>query len=129
MGKHHIMPIYEYQAADSKEACATCRTPFEVFQRMDEELLARCPDCGNAVRKIISWCHSAVTDTSPEHQRVEQKIKEYESSGMWSHAAELADKHSEKVKDEGLKMRALDDYRKAGYDADSLAKHANTKQD
>ena len=123
------MPIYEYQATDYKEVCATCRTPFEVFQRMDEELLARCPDCGNAVRKIISWCHSAVTDTSPGHQRVEQKIKEYESSGMWSHAAELADKHSEKVKDKGLKMRALDDYKKAGYDADSLAKHANTKQD
>jgi len=26
-------------------------------------------------------------------------------------------------------MRALDDYKKAGYDSDSLAKHANTNQD
>jgi putative FmdB family regulatory protein len=123
------MPIYEYQAKDSQKACASCRTPFEALQGIDEEPLAQCPECGNAVKRIISWCHSAVTDTSPEHHRVEQKIKEYESSGMWSHAAELADKHSEKVKDKGLKMRALDDYKKAGYDVDSLAKHANTNQD
>jgi hypothetical protein len=43
---------------------------------------------------------------------------------MWSHAAELADKHSENIKDKGLKTRALDNYKKAGYDADSLATHA-----
>lgn len=48
---------------------------------------------------------------------------------MWSHAAELADKHSEKIKDKGLKTRALDDYKKAGYDVDSLAKHANLNND
>jgi len=123
------MPIYEYQAKDSQKACATCRTPFEALQRIHEQPLARCPNCGKAVKKVISCCHSAVTETSPEHQKVERKIKEYESAGMWSHAAELADKHSEKVKDRGLKTRALDDYKKAGYDADSLAKHANTNQD
>jgi len=126
---YRSMPIYEYQAKDSKKACACCRKPFEALQRADEEPLAECPECGTAVRKIISWCHSAVTETSPHHQSVERKIKEYESAGMWSHAAELADKHSEKVKDKGLKMRALEDYKKAGYDADSLSKHANTNQD
>jgi putative FmdB family regulatory protein len=123
------MPIYEYQAKNAQKACASCRKPFEALQRIDEKPLARCPDCGHAVKKVISRCHSAVTETSPEHQGVECKIKEYESAGMWSHAAELADKHSEKVKDRALKMRALDDYKKAGYDADSLSKHANTNQD
>jgi len=123
------MPIYEYQATDSRKACPCCRKPFEAIQRLDEKPLAHCPECGTAVRKIISWCHSEVTETSPEHQRVERKIKDYECAGMWSHAAELADKHSEKTKDSGLKMRALDDYKKAGYDADSLARHANTNQD
>jgi len=123
------MPIYEYQAEYSEKACGCCRKPFEILQRVDEEPLAQCPECGTSVRKILSRCHSAVTETSPEHKSVERKIKEYESSGMWSHAAELADKHSEKTKDKGLKTRALDDYKKAGYDADSLAKHANTNQD
>jgi hypothetical protein len=48
---------------------------------------------------------------------------------MWSHAAELADKHSEKTKDKSLRMRALDDYKKAGYDVDTLSKHANSNMD
>lgn len=123
------MPIYEYQAKSPKQGCLKCRSPFEVLQRVDEKCLTVCPECGKAVRKIMSWCHSAVLETSPEHQRVERKIKEYESAGLWSHAAELADKHSEKVKDRGLKLRALDDYKKAGYDADSLSKHADIHQD
>ena len=43
---------------------------------------------------------------------------------MWSHAAELADKHSEKTQDKGLKTRALENYKKAGYDTKLLDKHA-----
>jgi hypothetical protein len=46
---------------------------------------------------------------------------------MWSHAAELADKHSENIKDKSLKMRALENYKKAGYSTDSLAKHVKLK--
>jgi uncharacterized Zn finger protein (UPF0148 family) len=99
--------------------------PFEILQDLHEQTLTKCPVCGRAVRKVISWCRAAVVETSQESTRVERKIKEYETSGMWSHAAELADKHSEKVKDKNLKMRALDNYKKAGYDVDSLSKHAN----
>ena len=68
-------------------------------------------------------------ETSEESLRVERKVKEYEDSGMWSHAAELADKHSEKTKDKSLKMRALDDYKKAGYDVDLLDRHAKSNKD
>jgi hypothetical protein len=63
-------------------------------------------------------------ESSEEHTNIKNKIKNYEKSGMWSHAAELADKHAEKIKDKNLKTRALDNYKKAGYNADSLAKHA-----
>jgi hypothetical protein len=63
-------------------------------------------------------------EESREHIRTENKIKAYEKSGMWSHAAELADKHAEKIKDKGLKMRALEDYKKAGYDTDRLARQS-----
>ncbi len=68
-------------------------------------------------------------EKSEEHAGVENKIKDYENSGMWSHAAELADKHSEKTKDKNLKVRALENYKKAGYNADSLAKHAKLNDD
>ena len=119
------MPIYEYQAIQPHNACQTCKAGFEVFQGMREEPLTACPSCGNRIKKVISWCRSAIIDSSPEHINVEKKVKEYEKLGMWSHAAELADKHSEKTKDKGLKTRALENYQKAGYDADSLTKHAD----
>lgn len=118
------MPIYEYQAFDSSRACARCRMSFEILQGVHEKPLEACPDCGGDVRKVISRCHAAVHETSEETAQVQKDIKDYEKAGMWSHAAELADKHSEKTKDQGLKLRALDNYKKAGYDADSLAKHA-----
>ena len=95
-----------------------------VIQGIDEEPLSICPSCGEKVRKIISWCRAAIVETSEEHARVSKKIREYESEGMWSHAAELADKHSEKIGDKGMKLRALDNYKKAGYNAGSLEKHA-----
>ena len=123
------MPIYEYQAVNADRACPKCREVFEILQGASESPLSICPECGKKVRKIISWCHSAVTERSAEALRVERKIKDYEQAGMWSHAAELADKHSEKTKDKGLKMRALDNYKKAGYDADSLARHAKSDND
>ena len=118
------MPIYEYQALTPDNACHNCRRGFEIFQRISDKPLTTCLHCGSKVKKVISRCHSAVMEESGEHAGVKNKIKEYEKSGMWSHAAELADKHSEKTKDKNLKTRALENYKKAGYDSDSLARHA-----
>jgi putative FmdB family regulatory protein len=123
------MPIYEYESKNPKKACMRCREPFEILQGIAEAPLVACPECGGPVKRIISWCRCAVVESSEEHRSVEGRIKDYEASGMWSHAAELADKHSEKVRDKGLKMRALDDYRKAGYDTDFLSKHADLNND
>lgn len=123
------MPIYEYQAVTRNRSCPKCRDGFEVLQRVSERPLSNCPECGKRVKKLISWCRAAIMETSDEHLDVERKIKNYEQAGMWSHAAELADKHSEKVRDKRLKMRALDNYKRAGYDADSLAKHADLDND
>lgn len=81
------------------------------------------------MKKVMSRCRVAISETPESSVRVENKIKEYETSGMWSHAAELADTHSEKTKDKSLRLRALDNYRKAGYDVDTLSKHANSSMD
>jgi putative FmdB family regulatory protein len=123
------MPIYEYLSTKPRKSCRHCRNPFEVLQAMSDKDLKTCPECGRPVKRIISWCRSNVMETSEAHRQVESKIKNYEASGMWSHAAELADKHSEKVKDKSLRMRALDNYRKAGYDTDTLSKHADFNND
>jgi putative FmdB family regulatory protein len=118
------MPIYEYQALDSDKGCAKCAVRFEVIQGASEKPLTRCPACGQRVAKLISWCRAAVAEYSDVHGAVEKRIGAYEREGMWSHAAELADKHSEKIKDTGMKLRAIDNYSKAGYDTKTLEKHA-----
>jgi putative FmdB family regulatory protein len=114
------MPIYEYQAADKDLSCAACGNPFEALQGINEEPLTNCPQCGNKVRKTISLCRAVVVDGSEEDARVSRTIREYESAGMWSHAAELSDKHSEKTRDASLRDRALENYRKAGYNLNRL---------
>jgi putative FmdB family regulatory protein len=120
------MPIYEYEPLDPRKTCEKCAGRFEIIQGIDEEPLSSCPDCGQRVRKVISWCRAAIVETPEEHIQVNKRISEYETEGMWSHAAELADTHSEKVGDHDMKMRALDDYKKAGYDVGTLEKHAKS---
>ncbi|MBN1847418.1 MAG: zinc ribbon domain-containing protein [Deltaproteobacteria bacterium] len=117
------MPIYEYQSFKSQNGCNQCLKGFEIFQGIHEDPLSTCPFCGNKIKKVISWCRSAISETPQEQRFVENRVKEYEKAGLWSHAAELADKHSDKTKDKNLQMRALDNYQKAGYNSDSLAKH------
>ena len=123
------MPIYEYQALNSNRACQKCRQVFEVLQGHSEALLRKCPECGKPVKKVISWCRAAVTETTDDHRKTMSELKSYEHSGMWSHAAELADIHSEKTKDKGLKTRALDNYKKAGYDPGTLSRHEKNSND
>jgi putative FmdB family regulatory protein len=118
------MPIYEYEPTDLNHSCNQCMHGFEIFQQIKDNPLTQCPHCGHRVRKIISWCRAAVMETSEEHARIDRKINAYEKEGMWSHAAELADTHSEKIKDNKLKLRAIDNYEKAGYNASTLEKHA-----
>jgi putative FmdB family regulatory protein len=113
------MPIYEYQAEIPEKGCEICREGFEYIQGIGESPFSDCPNCGKRVKRIISWCHAAIIDPSTEHSRVEGKITEYEKAGQYSHAAELADKHSHKSKDKLLKERALENYKKAGYKFDS----------
>lgn len=123
------MPIYEYEVANSSKGCPKCRKRFEIIQGIDEKPLLRCPECGGKIKKVISWCRAAVSETPQDHLIVEKKISEYEKAGMWSHAAELADKHSEKTRDGSTKLRALDNYKKAGYDTKTLDKYSKTNED
>ena len=109
------MPLYEYQALNPAHSCRHCRDSFEILQGIHDQPQGACPDCGEPVRKIISRCHAAVMETSPEQASVGKALMEYEKSGKWSHAAELADKQAEKTKDSSLRNRALDNYKKAGY--------------
>lgn len=58
------MPTYEYRAKDNTKACDTCRERFEVQQAMSEEPLSACPNCGNAVERLISLCAVSTTQST-----------------------------------------------------------------
>jgi len=107
------MPVYVYVTCNSEKSCEHCRAGFEVVQRMTEPELTTCPRCRRSIRRVL-FAPAVVIKGTPVTE-TDKKIKEYEKEGRWSHAAELADKESEKTKREDLKVRALDNYKKAGY--------------
>ena len=110
------MPIYEYEAASPGRACRKCAYPFEIIQRMSDPPLKSCPECGVEVRRKISRPRVILPGSARSRDQVENQVADYESKGMYSHAAELADKESEKPEKKYLKERAMEDYKKAGYD-------------
>ena len=110
------MPTYGYRAADPEKSCDYCRSIFEVTQKITEPALTLCPHCKNPIFRVL-FAPAVVIKGSPVTE-TERKVKEYEKEGKWSHAAELADKEAEKTKREDLKVRALEDYKKAGYNFD-----------
>jgi putative FmdB family regulatory protein len=46
------MPIYEYAAV--AKGCAHCEAHFDVLQKMRDAELTQCPQCGAAVKRVIS---------------------------------------------------------------------------
>ena len=45
------MPTYVYEA--KKNGCKFCRDSFEYRQSMKDDPLAKCPECGAPVRRVI----------------------------------------------------------------------------
>ncbi|MBW2123224.1 MAG: zinc ribbon domain-containing protein [Deltaproteobacteria bacterium] len=107
------MPIYEYRVADGHRGCRRCRKGIEVIKPIHDEPLRFCPFCSSPVERVFSPVSFRMVDRGPS--TVETRIREYEKEGMYSHAAELADKEAEKTHREDLKARAMENYKKAGY--------------
>lgn len=110
------MPIYEYEAVAQGSSCPRCRWSFEIIQRLSDPSLDFCPACGQKVRRKISRPRVILPGSARGNTEIERKVADYEKQGKFSHAAELADKESEKPEYAHLKERAIQDYRKAGYD-------------
>jgi putative FmdB family regulatory protein len=100
------MPIYEYKAVCT--GCSFCSVGFDALQKMSDPPLQACPKCGAPVCRMFSRFAACSTETTDEAGSLEGKLRDYEEKGMWSHAAELADKSA-------LNERAMDNYKKAGY--------------
>jgi putative FmdB family regulatory protein len=47
------MPIYEYKSRNGVH-CKLCKKKFEVRQRINDEPLTRCPECGAEITRLFS---------------------------------------------------------------------------
>ncbi len=47
------MPFYTYRPKDPEKSCEYCKNDFEIVQRIREDALQICPDCGNEVVRLI----------------------------------------------------------------------------
>lgn len=66
------MPVYEYE-------CPACEKVHEVQQRMADDPLTECPECGGPVKKIMSrssfqlkgggWYADGYSSTGPEKKK------------------------------------------------------------
>lgn len=122
------MPIYEYQNPDPATACVRCVNRFELIRPAGAGTVSTCPECGAPVQRVVSRCRAVVAAHDAAQARAGSAVADYERQGKWSHAAELAEKLSDTTKDQSLRDRALDNYKKAGYDAASLDSYAQKKQ-
>lgn len=52
------VPFYEY-ISEQADGCENCRKAFAILQRLGDEPLGRCPQCGGPVRRLISAPHVA----------------------------------------------------------------------
>lgn len=73
------MPIYEYR-------CTKCHKTFEKFQKITDDPLSKCPDCGDRVERLISqtsfslkgggWYKNGYTTPAPSKEKKEGEKKE-----------------------------------------------------
>jgi len=107
------MPIYEYSVMDGQKSCKRCERGIELIQGINDDPVTICPHCHAPVVRVLSVANFRMG--YPGRGPVEEQIRDYEKKGMYSHAAEMADKEAEKTNQEDLRARALDNYKKAGY--------------
>ena len=65
------MPIYEYRPVAS-QGCSHCRDGFEILQKLSDQILKKCPACGNPIQRIISAPNLARADHSLDKSNLEK---------------------------------------------------------
>jgi putative FmdB family regulatory protein len=63
------MPSYGYQASTA-QSCAECSNGFEVIQKINDDRLTVCPNCGAAVRRVITAPHLATQSPSLDEKNL-----------------------------------------------------------
>lgn len=60
------MPFYEYQVKPENEGCDHCRDGFEIYQKMKEDALESCPQCGAPIQRLVFATSVSTPKTASE---------------------------------------------------------------
>lgn len=76
------MPLYEYRAA-GKKSCSACVDRLEVFQKMSDAALEKCPQCGAKITKLLSspTIHGAGSNVLSNKNLGEKGFTKYVKAG------------------------------------------------
>lgn len=66
------MPFYQYEPVDS--SCDFCNDGFQKLQKMSDDRLTECPECGNEVHFIVT-CPKIVDKTPKQLNQRQQEEK------------------------------------------------------
>ena len=100
------MPLYTYQAISQDRACGHCVLPFDVMQKLADERLLACPECGHPVKKIITAVHlNTGTTGSPSSTLSEKNI----AKNGFTQYRKVAKGHYEKAAGKGPDTISADD--------------------
>ena len=81
------MPIYEYKSRNGAN-CKLCKNKFEVRQRLNDEPLKRCPECGAEVRRLFSRPFLSRKEASSHEGPLDYMEDETNESGLEEDLAE-----------------------------------------
>ncbi len=65
------MPIYVYRPI-TPDQCDHCEGGFEHLQKLDDEILANCPECSAAVERVITAANLASPSPSLKEDNIEK---------------------------------------------------------
>ena len=75
------MPFYEYRNAEN-EGCPHCSHGFDALQKISDPVIEQCPECGVAVRRVISAPNLAKPSPSLDAKNIEKHgFTQYKKSG------------------------------------------------
>jgi predicted nucleic acid-binding Zn ribbon protein len=78
------MPIYEYKSIDADKGCEFCINIFEIQQKMSDNTLEKCPQCGADIVKIMSLIGGVIMSGKEINQYSDVKGAKYwrDSNGV-----------------------------------------------
>ena len=75
------MPIYVYKAKDANGDCDCCHEGIELRQDYQAASLRICPQCGRAIRKVLSSFSIGLSRTGLDHRAKEKGLHKLKRLG------------------------------------------------